>query len=323
MPKNSSTLDTVLRFPVTTIKDISITAVCYKDGVSGETPVRKVSLFEISAPQKFYVNNFNTTTNDFVGNGFFDNQQFPDLLITLYIPLIHISNNTNFIYMLKTPIIVADTNATLKYEDVVIVEPGEIGSVFGTPEFYDYVVVEGSRDGFEWIPIEDGYDSSIEPIWLNAFNNKANGTYSMYKPHTLNLRNKFAKGEKIFIRFRLYADAGTTGWGWAIDNLMIQDQFVGVNEDNKHIPSSFALNQNYPNPFNPSTIISYSVPKASKVSIKIFDILGKEVSVLVNEIKSPGNYRVTFDASKLASGTYFCRMDTEGFSDTKKLMFVK
>jgi len=89
------------------------------------------------------------------------------------------------------------------------------------------------------------------------------------------------------------------------------------------IPNSFNLSQNYPNPFNPSTSIEFSVPKTTKVSLKIYDLLGKELAVLLNERKSPGNYRATFNASNLASGIYIYRLETDEFKDTKKLMFIK
>jgi hypothetical protein len=87
--------------------------------------------------------------------------------------------------------------------------------------------------------------------------------------------------------------------------------------------NSFILNQNYPNPFNPATIINYSIPKTSLVTIKVYDILGKEVATLVNEQKIAGNYSVQFDAGNLSSGIYFYRMQSGSFSQTKKLTLMK
>lgn len=90
-----------------------------------------------------------------------------------------------------------------------------------------------------------------------------------------------------------------------------------------NVPIKFQLNQNYPNPFNPTTTIKYQVPFKSNVSIKIFDILGKEVVALVDEVKEAGFYNVLFDASKLVSGVYFCSMETKNYSNTKKLVLLK
>ena len=89
------------------------------------------------------------------------------------------------------------------------------------------------------------------------------------------------------------------------------------------IPNYFSLAQNYPNPFNPTTSIKYSVPTAVNVSLKIYDLLGKEVATLVNEMKQPGFHTADFNASNLASGIYFYRIDAGEFTSVKKMMLVK
>jgi len=90
-----------------------------------------------------------------------------------------------------------------------------------------------------------------------------------------------------------------------------------------NVPNNFQLKQNFPNPFNPTTTINYQVPIKSNVTLKIFDILGTEVEVLVDEIKDAGFYNVIFDASKLASGVYLYSIQTENYSNTKKLILIK
>ncbi len=98
--------------------------------------------------------------------------------------------------------------------------------------------------------------------------------------------------------------------------------FTGV-EDDKGIPTEYTLSQNYPNPFNPSTIISYEIPKSGLVTIKIFDVLGREIETLVNEENNPGRYNEKFDGSNLASGLYFYRITSGKFSETKKMLLLK
>jgi hypothetical protein len=96
-----------------------------------------------------------------------------------------------------------------------------------------------------------------------------------------------------------------------------------VNEVEVGTPSKYDLSQNYPNPFNPSTTINYELPKSNFVSLKIYDMMGREVASLVNQNQDAGFYSVKFDASKLSSGIYFYKIQAADFSAVKKLMLVK
>ena len=89
------------------------------------------------------------------------------------------------------------------------------------------------------------------------------------------------------------------------------------------VPTIFALSQNYPNPFNPTTFIEYSIASASNVTLKVYDLLGREVAVLVNELMAAGSYSALFDASHLSSGVYFYRLDAGNFSGVKRLSVMK
>ena len=95
-------------------------------------------------------------------------------------------------------------------------------------------------------------------------------------------------------------------------------------------PTEFSLAQNYPNPFNPSTTIRYSIPnvtlsgvEGSRVLLKVYDVLGNEIATLVNEEKPAGNYKVEFNASNLASGIYFYRLQAGSFVETKKMILLR
>ena len=96
------------------------------------------------------------------------------------------------------------------------------------------------------------------------------------------------------------------------------------NEKHSVIVDRFELNQNYPNPFNPQTSISYSLPRASTVALKVYDILGREVvSLINNERESEGIHKVTFDATNLPSGVYFYRLQAEDYAETKSMVLIK
>jgi hypothetical protein len=89
------------------------------------------------------------------------------------------------------------------------------------------------------------------------------------------------------------------------------------------LPLRFALEQNYPNPFNPTTLIRYELPRMSDVNLAVYDMLGREVALLVNERKGPGRYSVEFQASVSATGVYFCRLTAGAFTQTRKMLVVR
>ncbi|HEY3250131.1 MAG TPA: SBBP repeat-containing protein, partial [Ignavibacteria bacterium] len=98
---------------------------------------------------------------------------------------------------------------------------------------------------------------------------------------------------------------------------------VSVQGQNTNVPTEYALKQNYPNPFNPSTIIRYQLPKDAFVSVKVYDLLGKEVAKLVDETKDAGYYEIVFDAASLTSGLYFYKMQAGDFVTVRKMVVVR
>lgn len=154
--------------------------------------------------------------------------------------------------------------------------------------------------------------------WTNKFTwTTANRNY---QSHTLVPE---ANGQAN-VKFRLTCIEPGWDWWWAVDNFCVWGTIiVGVNNNQNNIPTTYALKQNYPNPFNPTTIITYQLPKAGNVKLVVYDLLGREVKTLVNEFKSAGSFDVTFDASSLASGVYFYRLESGSFTDTKKLTLIK
>ena len=97
---------------------------------------------------------------------------------------------------------------------------------------------------------------------------------------------------------------------------------TNVNSE-KLTAGNYKLSQNYPNPFNPTTTINYTIPKAEHVTIKVYDILGRELATLVNKDQQPGNYEVNFNASNLASGVYLYKLQAGSLTETKKLILMK
>ncbi|MCW5912118.1 MAG: zinc-dependent metalloprotease [Cyclobacteriaceae bacterium] len=200
------------------------------------TEYHVVPVVGLEPTQDSYINNFDSPTDDFFGTGF--SITTPGGFANGAIHTTHpypegngmVNNEIELIYQLKIPVRVKEQDATLVFDEIVLVEPGETGSVFGSSDFYDYVVVEGSKDGgLTWTAVADGYDSRSNSAWLTLYNSAitgnnstAVGAPSLFKPRSLNLLNKFEAGDEVVIRFRLYSDPFAAGWGWAIDNLRIQ-----------------------------------------------------------------------------------------------------
>ena len=123
-----------------------------------------------------------------------------------------------------------------------------------------------------------------------------------------------------------------TGWVCGMNGLILKTITGGitsVNNIKSKLPDNFALFQNYPNPFNPVTKIKFDIKKSvvssqySVVSLKVYDITGREINTLVNEQLQPGTYEVTFDGSNLPSGIYFYKLNAGNYSETKKLILMK
>ena len=98
---------------------------------------------------------------------------------------------------------------------------------------------------------------------------------------------------------------------------------LAVEEISNEVPSVYSLKQNYPNPFNPTTNIQFAIPKAGFVTMKVYNLLGQEVSTLVDEYKNAGTYKVDFNASNLSSGVYFYKIDAGNYTNVKKMILMK
>jgi hypothetical protein len=109
---------------------------------------------------------------------------------------------------------------------------------------------------------------------------------------------------------------------WSI-NFGLSSQSVGIQEISGEVPGEFNLSQNFPNPFNPITSIQYSISSKQFVKLKIYDLLGREIAILVNDEKPAGTYKVEFDASQLSSGIYFYKLQSGSFVETKKMILLR
>ena len=275
---------------------------------------------KIFDPVTRYETDFNSTSSDFLISDFdiYTGDNFQNGALHSLHPYLSpkVDNKDfNYITFLKHPIIIQD-GGNISYDEVVLVEPGESGAVYGDDNFWDYVIVEGSKDfGENWYELIDGYDSGVNTIWKQNYNadivsqvSQAVGTSEWYAPRifALTQSGNFAVGDTILIRFRLYSDPYASGWGWAIDNLVIQKPTAA----SVTTLSTDRLNV-YPNPFENSFEFELASGKTiSKVQIDVYDSFGQKVwsNVKVNV----GEMKEQINLSGFSQGMYLVKVSEDG-----------
>jgi photosystem II stability/assembly factor-like uncharacterized protein len=321
LPANDDTQSVLVTQPVAEPMTVSSYLTAYKDGQTYRSPQFQTSVVPYQSPQTGYANNFDAGTDDFYGDGF--SIATPAGFSTAAIHSEHpYQDEMNYTYLLQVPIVVDAADAFVSFDEIVIVEPGEPGTEFGDPQFWDYVIVEGTSTGLSWLPLLDGYDCRSDPAWLDAYDNAQSGDESLYRSRTIDLHETFAAGDTILIRFRLYSDALLHGWGWAIDDLEIQ-QTLGSGDQRASKPIEYRLSQNHPNPFKSNTTIAFGLPLADHVRLKVYDVVGREVATLIDGHLKAGNYEVAWAPGRLASGTYIYRLKTAQGERTRQMQLVR
>ena len=291
----------------------------FKDGVAYPSPVKDVQVFDMS-PQYEYVNDFDSPSSDFVGSGFTVGPVAGFSSDAVHSPHPY-ADETTLTYTLSIPIVVASDVPFVEYDDVALIEPGSFGSEFGDGNFWDYVVVDGTSDGLNWVPIADGYDARLYPEWETAYDNETPGDGSLLRHHQIDLTDTFAPGQVILLRFRLYADQAVNGWGWAIDNVEIQ---VGTVSDAPALAGDDVIRlHNSPNPFRGATEIVFSTPHEEAVRLRVYDASGRLVDTLVDGVVSAGVHRIRYERAGLASGVYFARLTRAEGTENRRMVVLK
>ena len=161
----------------------------------------------------------------------------------------------------------------------------------------------------------DGLLFMVDSVWHDRFDGASDWTVHKYR----------LQAGKHILSWEFSTLSSTPANGAWLDNIFFPGNVVvtSVGKAAPDIPRVFALEQNYPNPFNPTTVIDYQLPAASEVRLIVYDMLGRQVAVLVNGMKAPGRYDVEFDATAHASGVYFYTLTAGAFVQTRKMIVVK
>ncbi|MBL7966144.1 MAG: T9SS type A sorting domain-containing protein [Prolixibacteraceae bacterium] len=329
-----------LVFPIGSVKDgdkisyrIVATDISSNNNI-GRLPESGYNTFFIQGIQKpveRYVNNFNSVSNDFISSDFniITVSGFDSPALNTAHP--YLSPDTddmefNFTAILKYPIILK-TGGKMTFDEIVLVEPGETGTKFGDEEFWDYVIVEGSKDGgTSWKPLIDGYDSGAQKSWFNLFNSAMSGqnstavpTKDMFIKREIDLlaNGNFKAGDTIQVRFRLFSDPYSHGWGWVIDNLSIQEIGTAVNP---LLLSSGEISF-YPNPAKGRLIFGFqSKQLVDRLEMKAYNSVGKLVFSQSYSVGST-QFEEAIDVSKFQPGLYLFTVGQENSQPiTRKIL---
>jgi hypothetical protein len=249
---------------------------------------------------------------------------------------------TNSDAILLKPITVRADTAKMYFDEVVLVEPGEAGASFLNQDgsvnrsFYDYVIVQASNDnGKNWYNLISGWDSNFSTTWLNAYNtgfdaagnSSGIGTSALFKKREIDILSsgKFKAGDQLVFRFRLHADIGAHGWGWAIDNLNIQGSVATPAP-----PLVLATEPIY----SPELLVSPN-PTFQTVRLRLA-LNSQEEQVVAGIISSQGQWvqqesiqvkggmlEKQFDVSTLPAGTYYVQVITGRNVYNKRIIVVR
>ena len=220
--------------------------------------------------------------------------------------------------------------------------------VYNRPtEFDPYTVQDTILKGFACESVQ--WNPATGELWASA-GNSANlpngypGDVTSYSPQTWYAYNVTSKTITDSLKWNIsvkgsvddrpraiaFSPNGNTAYvgcfssaGYYVEKFTNPHPYTAVKQENPGVVANYTLSQNYPNPFNPSTEINYSVVKPGFVTLKVYDLLGKEVATLVNQNQSSGNFTVNFNANKLASGTYIYQLNVNGVVMSKKMTLLK
>lgn len=291
--------------------DVSLRLESYKDEVKYNAEA-SVFVFQVNDAAASYGTSFTDANSDFVGTDLRIGGEVGFVGQALHSPHPYVAN-VGLISYLRTPVTVAAADATFSYEDIAIVENGEDGAVYPEQNFFDYVVVEASIDGFVWVALEPGYDATLHQDWLDAYNNGDVGNSDLLKPHTINLLDHFEAGDLILVRFRMHSDPNSVGYGWVVDDLYIQEEPPEPPLNTLHSNSKLEI---FPNPIGDVTTIKLNGAKLNS-NIEVFTIGGRKVSEIARPINETS---ITWKPNNLEAGLYVIRYQLDGKNLSQKIL---
>jgi hypothetical protein len=210
------------------------------------------------------------------------------------------------------------------FEDIFILDNSHAWAIG------EKVILFSSDKGLNWNYVDHGVKNIDSTFYAVSFYNDKLGYIGCYDGtilKTIDGGKTWSADLKFKDIYRFYSVAfnenGQGFLGTSTGVILSDKQFVGVNEEKASLPKAFSLEQNYPNPFNPSTSIKFSLTNDQFVSLKVFDLMGREVRSLVSRFYKAGTYTINFDAKDLSSGIYYYQLKAGSNMQTRKMTLLK
>ena len=293
--------------------DFSLQAFAYKDGVMYPSNIIEITVNPILDART----QFKTTFSDLVGDEFYLDRFRIGVQGGFEGRQLHTehpyesgvdggyTDGYSVHAMLNIPIIVTDFTPSIKFQEIVIVEPGEPGTSYGDAQFWDYVIVEASKDGITWKALLDGYDSDSDPTWKSAYATNQFGNPDLLRSKEANFKPHFNEGDTVKVRFRMFSDDLTVGWGWMVDDLYIQIETPVVQGiEFTKLDKNISV---YPNPTNGIVNIKFNDTWRGDVNFKITDIFGRSITERILDNKNASSSH-SIDISNSNDGLYIIQL---------------
>tara|TARA_B110000003_G_scaffold40164_2_gene37044 strand:+ start:12665 stop:16888 length:4224 start_codon:yes stop_codon:yes gene_type:complete len=293
--------------------DFSLQAFAYKDGVMYPSNIIEITVNPILDART----QFKTTFSDLVGDEFYLDRFRIGVQGGFEGRQLHTehpyesgvdggyTDGYSVHAMLNIPIIVTDFTPSIKFQEIVIVEPGEPGTSYGDAQFWDYVIVEASKDGITWKALLDGYDSDSDPTWKSAYATNQFGNPDLLRSKEANFKPHFNEGDTVKVRFRMFSDDLTVGWGWMVDDLYIQIETPVVQGiEFTKLDKNISV---YPNPTNGIVNIKFNDTWRGDVNFKITDIFGRSITERILDNKNASSSH-SIDISNSNDGVYIIQL---------------
>ncbi len=322
-------VDTVVIIPEPSIEPdqfYKIKMESYKGGRLYESDPVEILYYQVGGVVSEYTNDFNDLNDeDFIGVGFSLDQ--PDGFSNgsihsghPYPEAVELNlSEYSYYYHFKKPVKLYDGESIISFRDIAIVEIGEPGATFGEEDFYDYVVWEGSLNGYEWVSLADGYDANKFPSWLTALDNIGEGDSTLFQNQVIDMHQTFKEEDTLLIRMRLFSDPLSNGWGWAIDDLSIRSEVVTSLDDEV---SDLAVTV-YPNPARNDFNIEIESKRRDGLDIQLLDVNGKMVRDFNFNSLNAGKNVFNIQSEDLRRGVYLISIQTHSSGSKLKKIMLK